>query len=518
MPFELIKTDKETYETIGRGTTQVLLEGDIIVPDIKPDIAEVLRVVAHPYIEEDKAAEDRVGFKGGLRLCIIYMAKKAEKPVHSMQDTLTFEDFINIDGVNRLSDVQTWVKLTHLEYKLINDRKVGVKAIVTVCAAAWQKQTNEILQDAVGNGLQLKTCTVTMNKSTNNKKDRFVIKEQLNIDRSKPDIGQILECDVTLCQKEVRAVNGGVSVKGEGAVSVLYTGEDQESIVELGEFWIPFNGVVEIDEVTQEMYPHADLTVEKIDAYVLPNEDGEDRVVDLEVTVQAVAGADETKKQDFITDAYTTHGQVEIETQNMEYMQMVGRNTTRANIKENLMLEKNMPDIMQVVKAWGTAVLDDSSVIDDRVNANGAISLQVMYIAKDDDSPVEVVEFLLPFEQTIEVMGAKAKDEAEVNVCVEKVSINMLSGREIEATATLIIETNVARKEVQQVISGIEESQEPSPRKLYSVVVYVVQKGDSLWSIAKKYNTTVNDILQVNDIENPDLIYPGQKILILRRL
>ncbi|MGE4213975.1 MAG: DUF3794 domain-containing protein, partial [Anaerotignaceae bacterium] len=177
MPIELIKTDKETYETIGRGTTQVLLEGDIIVPDIKPDIAEVLRVAAQPYIEEDKAAEDRVGFKGGLRLSIIYMAKKAEKPVHSMQDTLTFEDFINIDGVTRLSDVQTWVKLTHLEYKLINDRKVGVKAIVTVCACACQKQTNEILQDAVGNGLQLKTCTVAMNKSTNNKKDRFVIKE-----------------------------------------------------------------------------------------------------------------------------------------------------------------------------------------------------------------------------------------------------------------------------------------------------------------------------------------------------
>ncbi|MGE4213899.1 MAG: SPOCS domain-containing protein, partial [Anaerotignaceae bacterium] len=421
-------------------------------------------------------------------------------------------------GVTRLSDVQTWVKLTHLEYKLINDRKVGVKAIVTVCACACQKQTNEILQDAVGNGLQLKTCSVAMNKSTNNKKDRFVIKEQLSMDRSKTNIGQILECDVTICQKEVRAVNGGVSVKGEGAVSVLYTGEDQESIVELGEFWVPFNGVVEIDEVTQDMYPHADLTVEKIDAYVLPNEDGEDRIVDLEITVQAVAGAEETMKQDFITDAYTTHGQVDVETQDVEYQQMVGRNTTRANIKENLMLEKGMPDIMQVVKAWGTAVLDDSAVIEDRVNADGAVALQVMYIAKDDDSPVEVVEFLLPFDQTIEVMAAKANDDAEVSVCVEKVSINMLSGREIEATVTLIIETKVTRKEIQQVISAIDESQEACPRKLYSVVVYVVQKGDTLWNIAKKYNTTVNDILQVNDIENPDLIYPGQKILILRRL
>ena len=518
MPFELIKTDKETYEVIGRGTTQVLLEGDIIVPDIKPDIAEILRVGAQPYIEEDKAAEDRVGFKGGLRLCIIYMAKKAEKPVHSMQDTLNFEDFINIDGVTRLSDVQTWVKLTHLEYKLINDRKVGIKAIVTVSACAWQKEVNEILQDAVGNGLQLKKCTVAMNRSTNNKKDRFVIKEQLNMDRSKPNIGQILECDVNISQKEVRAVNGGVSVKGESAVSVLYTGEDQESIVEVGEFWVPFNGVVEIDEVTQDMYPHADLMVEKVDAYVLPNEDGEDRVVDLEITVQAVAGAEETKKQEFITDAYTTHGQLELETEDMEYQQTVGRNTTRANIKETLTLDKAMPDMMQVVKAWGMAMMDDSMVMEDKVTVDGAVALQVMYIAKDDDSPVEVAEFMIPFEQSIEVMGAKPDDDAEVNVGVEKVSINMLSGREIEATVTLIMETKVTRNEVQEVINGIEESQEVCPKKMYSVVVYVVQKGDSLWTIAKKYNTTVDDILQVNDIENPDSIYPGQKILILRRL
>jgi FOG: LysM repeat len=518
MPFELIKTDKETYEIIGRGTTQVLLEGDIIVPDIKPDIAEVLRVAAQPYIEEEKAAEDRVGFKGGLHLNIIYEVKKAEKPVHSMQDTLTFEDFINIDGVTRLSDVQTRVKLTHLEYKLINDRKISVKAIITVSACAWQKETKEILQDAVGDGLQLKTCTVAMNKCTNNKKDRFVIKEQLTMERSKPDIAQLLDSDVTICQKEVKAINGGVSVKGEAAVSLLYTGEDQESIVELGEFWLPFNGVVEIDGVTQDMYPHADLTVKKIDAYVLPNDDGEDRVVDVEITVQAVAGAEETSMQEFITDAYATNGQVELETEDMEYQQMVGRNTTRANIKQNLTLENGLPDIMQVVKAWGVAMLDDTVVAEDRVNTDGAVALQVMYIAEDDDSPVEVVEFLLPFEQTIEVMGAKAGDEAEVNVSVEKILINMLSGQEIEANVTLIIETNVTRKEKQQVISNIEEAIDSEPQKVYSVVVYVVQKGDTLWSIAKKYNTTVNDILIVNDIEMPDCIYPGEKLLIIRRM
>ena len=47
---------------------------------------------------------------------------------------------------------------------------------------------------------------------------------------------------------------------------------------------------------------------------------------------------------------------------------------------------------------------------------------------------------------------------------------------------------------------------------------YVVQPGDILWCLAKKFNTTVDDIVELNDIENLDLIYPGQKLLILKKV
>lgn len=47
-----------------------------------------------------------------------------------------------------------------------------------------------------------------------------------------------------------------------------------------------------------------------------------------------------------------------------------------------------------------------------------------------------------------------------------------------------------------------------------TIMTYTVQAGDTLTSIAKKYNTTVAKILAINDIQNPDLIYGGQKIRI----
>jgi LysM repeat protein len=43
-----------------------------------------------------------------------------------------------------------------------------------------------------------------------------------------------------------------------------------------------------------------------------------------------------------------------------------------------------------------------------------------------------------------------------------------------------------------------------------SAATYVVQPGDTLWRISQQFGTTVNAIVQANNIPNPNLIYVGQ--------
>ena len=45
-------------------------------------------------------------------------------------------------------------------------------------------------------------------------------------------------------------------------------------------------------------------------------------------------------------------------------------------------------------------------------------------------------------------------------------------------------------------------------------IIYTVKPGDSLWQIAREYGVTVNQIVSLNQIQNPNLIYPGEKIRI----
>lgn len=54
-------------------------------------------------------------------------------------------------------------------------------------------------------------------------------------------------------------------------------------------------------------------------------------------------------------------------------------------------------------------------------------------------------------------------------------------------------------------------SDDPNNKK---EVRYTVKRGDTLWKIANRYGITVNEIVQLNNIQNPNLIYVGQHLRI----
>lgn len=54
----------------------------------------------------------------------------------------------------------------------------------------------------------------------------------------------------------------------------------------------------------------------------------------------------------------------------------------------------------------------------------------------------------------------------------------------------------------------------PAPTTEPSAQYYTIKSGDTLWGIAQAYGTTVNQLVSLNGISNPDLIYPGTTIKI----
>lgn len=42
--------------------------------------------------------------------------------------------------------------------------------------------------------------------------------------------------------------------------------------------------------------------------------------------------------------------------------------------------------------------------------------------------------------------------------------------------------------------------------------VYIVRPGDTVWSIARRYGITSEEIIAYNNLSNPNAVYPGQRL------
>ena len=504
MPLELAKETMVWREEAGRQASQILLEGDVIVPDSKPDLQELLRCEGSVKIRDKRVSDDRIGFSGELELLVLYAGKNGEQPLYTMKSSLPMEDFIHMDGLEPDMEITLDANLEHLDCEIINDRKLSVKAVVGVEAAAERRRSAEILCDAEGEGVEcLKGC-LCMEADTAELRDRFTIKEELVLPAAKPEISEILWEGTALTEQDVRPMDGKVMVRGNLKISILYT----DTQGNLGSFTekIPFSGYLEGDEIEPRSVIDTRLWIEEAKLTPTIDEDGETRQLSADVTVGAALKGREPVEHEILLDAYSPKGTVKIDRETVTYPLTVASGKNQFSLKERVQLENGESPMLRVEEIWGDVRLEEARTGQDFVEAEGVLSAAVLYYCENDESPVCVIRRGYPFTQTVELKGVQEGDTAEIELRLEDLDFQILSEREGELRATLAMETHVQRKETAEKISAA------------SAVIYMVQPGDSLWSIAKNYHTTMEDILAVNEIENPDLLYPGQKLLIIKIL
>lgn len=151
--------------------------------------------------------------------------------------------------------------------------------------------------------------------------------------------------------------------------------------------------------------------------------------------------------------------------------------------------------MMQAVAAWGQVHTEDVTVETDAVNVEGVLQAEILYLSADDDEAVCVLKRGIPFRQTVEVRGAKAGDTACVRITAEQVDFRLMTETEGELRAQILLEILVTAMEETEVVTDLLEMPEETPEKRPSAVICVVQDGESLWDIAKKYRTTPERIL-----------------------
>lgn len=127
--------------------------------------------------------------------------------------------------------------------------------------------------------------------------------------------------------------------------------------------------------------------------------------------------------------------------------------------------------------------LSDTSVIPNTDNPNDTINTEtVFYTVQSGDTLSEIASRY----------GTTVQELADIN--------NITNPNLIYPGETIRIATN-------STVHGSETRGTGS-------IIYTVQRGNTLSQIANSYGVTVAHIVELNNIQNPNLIYPGQKLRI----
>ena len=87
-----------------------------------------------------------------------------------------------------------------------------------------------------------------------------------------------------------------------------------------------------------------------------------------------------------------------------------------------------------------------------------------------------------------------------------------LNAKDYAGAGKELLRWNKARGVVLEGLKRRRKAEKDLFDKIPVASVYVVKSGDYLGKIAKEHNTTVAKLAIINKIENPDIIYAGQKL------
>ncbi|HKL80198.1 MAG TPA: SPOCS domain-containing protein [Mobilitalea sp.] len=518
--MELIKKNIHMNKLKCKSTLQLTLDDDFNVPDIKPDIDKIVTEQGEIRISDIKAMNGKLLVKGTLDFNVLYLSEGDQRPIHNISGEIPFDEVINMELTCADDDPVIKWELEDLSTGLINSRKMSVKSIVRLNVAVDELYDEETAVMVEGpEDVQYINKKIEITDVSINKKDTFRIKDDILLPTNKGDISSILYSDIQLNNVEVRLLEDKFMIKGELPVFVLYTSEDEENPVEYYETEIPFGGTIDCSGCNEDMIEDITFRILSKNLVIKPDSDGEERVLDLEVILEMAIKVYEIEEPEIICDVYSPSMEITPIIREATYENLVIKNNSKYRIADRLQIPDNQPKILQICHGGGIIKIDDIIPEGTELQVEGIIEVSILYISEDDNKPMNSLKGAIPFAQIIEVKGMKPNSTFEIKPNIDQLSVMMLDSDEIEVKATMNLNTIVFDKITEQIITDVEVN-DIDLDKLQSIpgiIGYVVKPGDSLWKIAKKYYTTVDNILGINDMED-DRIKEGDKLIIMKKV
>lgn len=487
-----VVVNKKIFST----TKNFEVTGDIIVPDIKPDIVSIINTNANSYIYKEEITTGKVRFDGNVDAYIVYLADNGEN--RSIQTTLNFSESFQDNNIVESLAVKEKILVEQIEAKVLNERKISIKANLKLSSEAFEKTSVEIPSNfETDNDIQIQKETLQIKSIVGVNRVRTSIKEDIAVDNT-IQIAEILKTDIEVTNIENKISYNKVLAKADSNIKIVYLAEDGK--IATAESKIPIMSFIDIDKVTEQHICNVEYNIRNMLFKVnSSNMHSINCQIDFEVNCEVY----ESRTIDVIQDMYGIRNDIEFTKKEA----LVELNTS---VKEEMVSLNERVQVEDILNIYDVGMM--SRVIS--VNKSGGmfnyeceLNLDIFYEA-DNRNGLNVKNIKLPFMMKFEENSSNFEFnivKKTFTVREENVDLDMqISAKQVgNNMKNVSIIENVVTKEAE------EEND-------YKMFMYFVKHGDTIWNISKRFRVCMQDIIKLNGLENPDRINVGDVLYIMR--
>ncbi len=513
---------------------RVFIEEDILVPDVKPDLASILSMdgklkLADKEIYTGNNGASTLKLSGDFMLQTLYIPDHPgeNEPIVSIESRIPFKEESEIKA-EPYSDITVIPQLESVDFTVVNERKFKVRATVVINIREYRDLDIALFSGIQGEELQMLKEKIRLTDVSQRKTDTIEIQEELPMKDSAPDIAKILRYDVNVVENHKQVNREKAVINAAVYCNVMYLGEvkkedgDDVRICQEPMFYqgkTEFTQFIRLEDDDAQAPAGSRVRFNPTSVSIVPKENEEGRFNAFELSMNVDTSIELLKdvEAEIVSDVYHHEKEIRYDTDEVGLMHLCGSGMAEVSTREIINVPEKNGVVDRVVFLSGNITDVKPQIENGRVAVEGAVTMKVICMGTEEKAAPFSLRQELPFRCVIDVPGAGPDMNADCEVVLKELWFDKINSRQVEVNAGILVNCSVTDQEKHRLIKNVNFVELPdSETERPGIVLYITRQGDNLWKIAKKYRTTIDEIRKVNEFETDSAIKPGTKLLIVK--
>lgn len=453
------------------------------IPEYCPDITRIVDVVGRLIIREKLLSEDRCTISGSVKVTILYTSEEVIG-LRSLTMSVPFSSVLDDRALDRCGTVCVNGRVLLAEARAVTSRKVYIKVLPEITVVGYRAVKRRLccsVQEE--NSIRNRYCNADVSLLTAISEKGFSFTNDAMLeDRAVPE--DILMHRMRPAILSTQRLGNKLMVKGEMWFWVLYRGEGQT--LHQYDAVLPFSQILDVAELPEDAEYQLCPQLEECDVRILRT-DGSNGF-GLTVRVNICIFAYQNRTLHYIADLYSTHFDTEVERQEIIFPLMAPVQTAQQEAQLRLELEGREPFISVTDADCSSAEVLPA---ENGVTLRTTLHVRLLYL-DESGTPVST-------ERTAEVCAAAKKADGPVTVYCSAVLLQFTGGAcQVRIPVHFLLGCTG-----EETLSGITSVtlNEAKPSDGPSLILCRMGTSETLWDIAKRYQTDEEAIRNANHLE-----------------